>query len=267
MSEDMTSRRSESSFRPTRRSMLAVLAGIAMAPSLRRAFADDAPDPGLEPDNLMMAVTASYQALKSYADTGTVETRYQWPGTPTMLVEHHRFQTAFRAPRNFFFRFDADPTSGGDAYVVWCDGGPFQSWWKSTGQHMVYNNGQGATGFLTGESLTKGSVELVAPHLFPKALYGPAYRLLAPSDDGSEAIDGHSCHRIKAAARITGVQTQDHRPTTVWVDDALGLIRKVQLDPEADSPAKLIDDLTYVIDPQANPDLPDSRFTFTPPTG
>jgi hypothetical protein len=253
--------------RPTRRRTLALLAGFAIAPSLRPAFADDDADPGLEPDNLMMPVTASYQALKSYADSGTVETRYQWPGTPTMLVEHHRFETAFRAPRHFFFRFDADPTNGGDAYVVWCDGGPFQSWWKSTGQHMVHNNGQGAIAFLTGESPTKGSVELVAPHLFPKALYGPAYRLLAPTADGSEAVNGHACHRINAAARITGVQTQDHRPTTIWIDDALGLMRKVRVEPEADSPAKLVDDLTYVVEPQANPDLPDSRFTFTPPTG
>jgi hypothetical protein len=262
----MTSRRI-SAFQPTRRSLLALVAGFAMAPSFRQAFADDEPEPGLEPDNLMMPVSANYQALKSYADAGTVETRYQWPGTPTMLVEHHRFQTAFRAPRNFFFRFDADPSSGGDAYVVWCDGGPFQSWWKSTGQHMVYNNGQGAIAFLTGESPTKNSVDLIAPHLFPNALYGATYRLLAPTDDGSDTVAGHACHRIKAVSRVTGVQTRDHRPTTVWVDDALGLIRKVQVEPEADSPPKLVDDLTYVVDPQANPELPDSRFMFAPPTG
>ena len=261
----MTSRRSASPFLSTRRSLFALFTGLALAPSLRPALADEEADPGLEPGNLMTPVSARYQALKSYADTGTIESRYQWPGTPTMLIEHHRYETAFRAPRNFFFRFDADPASGADAYVIWCDGGSFQSWWKSTGQHSVHGNGQGAVAFLTGQSPTKDSADLVAPHLFPKSLYGPTYRLIGPQDDGAEALGGHACHRVKAISRVTGVQTKDRRPTIVWIDDALGLVRKVHLDREADSPAKLIDDFAYIIDPQANPDLPDSRFTFKPP--
>ena len=254
-------------FLTTRRSMLALLAGAALVSSVRQGLAQDDVELGLEPDNLMMPVSAAYQALKSYADKGTIETRYQWPGTPSMLVEHHRFETAFRPPRNFFFRFDADPTSGGDVYVVWCGGGQFESWWKSTGQHIVYPTGQGAVAFLTGDSPSKSSVNLVAPHFFPKALYGPDYRLIAPQDGGTETVGGHASHKITAASRATGVQTQDHRPTTVWVDDALGLVRQIRLDAEADSPPKLIDDFTYVIEPDANPDLPDSRFTFTPPAG
>src|SRR5665213_3308674 len=94
-------------FRPTRRRMLALVAGLAFIPSMRQASAQDEPALGLEPDNLVLPITARYQSLKSYADTGTVETRYQWPKTPALLVEHHRFETAYRAQRNFYFRFDA----------------------------------------------------------------------------------------------------------------------------------------------------------------
>lgn len=254
--------------RPTRRSMLALLAGLAFAQSVRRALAEGEEETlGLEPDNLMVPVTARYQNLSSYADKGTVTTRYQWPATP-LLVEQHKFETAFRAPRNFFFRFDADPASGGDAYVIWCDGGPFQSWWKATGEHTVHDNGRGAVAFLTGQSPTKDSANLVAPHLFPQAqLVGPSYRLIAPADAGADEIDGHGCRRITAASRVTGVQTVDHRPTTVWVDDGLGLVRKVHVGPEAGSASDLVDEIDYLIEPEANPDLPDSRFTFTPPTG
>jgi hypothetical protein len=252
---------------PTRRRVLALVAGLAFVPPIRGAVAQDNPAEmlGLESDNLMSPVSARYQGLAAYADQGTVETSYQWPGTP-LLAERHRFETAYRAPRNFFFRFDADPASGGDAYVIWCDGGPFQSWWKATGQHIVHDNGQGAIAFLNGQSPTRDAANLVAPHLFPQAdLVGPSYRLIEPVADGSEAVDGHECRRIAAAARVTGVQTFSVRPTTVWVDAALGVVRKVHVGPEDGSVAGLIDDVTYVVEPELDPDLPDSRFTFAPP--
>jgi hypothetical protein len=255
-------------FRPPRRGVLALLMGAVIVPITRHAFAqDDTAEEtlGLEPDNLIVPVTARYQSLSSYADEGTVETRYQWPGTPR-LVERHRFETAYRAPRNFYFRFDADPASGGDAYVIWCDGGPFQSWWKATGVHTVHDNGQGAVAFLTGQSPTKDSANLVAPHLFPQAqLVGPSYRLIAPADEGAEAVEGHACHCIKADSRVTGVQTVDHRPTRVWIDTELGLVRKVYVAPEEGSSPDLVDEITYIIEPMADPELSDSRFSFTPP--
>lgn len=253
--------------RLSRRGLLAGVAALAVMQAAGRAPAqqDEGPPLGLEPDSLMAPVTARYRALASYADTGTVETRYQWPDTP-LLVERHTFETAYRAPRNFFFRFDADPASGGDAYVIWCDGGPFQSWWKATNTHTVHDNGQGAVAFLTGQSPTRDAANLVAPHLFPQAdLVGPTYRLIGPEADGVEPLDGHPCHRIRAFSRVTGVQTVDHRPAIVWVDDALGLVRRVRLEAEQGSAPKLIDEITYLIAPEANPELPDTRFAFTPP--
>lgn len=228
----------------------------------RYAFAQEVEAPA---GDLLSPVSASYAGLGSYSDSGTVETRYQWPGTP-MLEERHRFETYFRAPRNFFFRFDQDPAAGGDAMVIWCDGGPFQSWWKATGVHSVYDGGKGATAFLTAQSPTMDSANLVAPHFFPQAkLPGPSYALIEPREAGEEELSGRKCRKLAADQRITGVVTVEKRPTTLWIDEETGLIRKVLVDTETGGAEGLIDQRIFLIAPVANPELPDDRFTFTPP--
>ena len=252
-----------------RRAVLHLAAALTAMPVLRALGQEQPLDDtvGLEPENLVTPVSAAYQALSSYTDSGTIEYRYQWPDTP-LLIEKSTFETAYRAPRNFFFRFDGDPASGGDAYVIWCDGGDFQSWWKATGVHTVHDNGQGAVAFLNGQSPSRDAANLVAPHLFPQALLvGPTYRLIDPVARPPESVDSHACHTITATSRVTGTQTVDHRPITLWIDDNLGLVRKVHVEPELDSPPGLIDELTYLLQPEANPELADDRFTFTPPQG
>jgi hypothetical protein len=216
-------------------------------------------------DELMGPVSARYRELASYSDEGTVEVRYQWPGNP-LVTERHSFRTLFRAPRHFFFRFDADPAAGGDAMVIWCDGGPFQSWWKATGVHTVHDGGKGAVAFLTAQSPTKDSANLVAPHFFPQAkLPGPTYGLIEPREDGADELAGRRCRRIAADQRITGVVTVEKRPTTVWVDQDIGLVRKVLVDTAPDSPAGMIDQRIFLIEPVADPKLSDDQFTFVPP--
>jgi len=216
-------------------------------------------------DGVMGPVGTRYRALASYSDEGTVEARYQWPGTP-MVTERHTFRTLFRAPRHFFFRFDQDPAAGGDAMVIWCDGGAFQSWWKATGVHTVHDGGRGAAAFLNAQSPTRDSANLVAPHLFPQAkLPGPTYGLIEPREDGEEKLSGRRCRRITADRRVTGVVTMERRPTTVWIDDDSHLVRKVLVDTEPDSPAGLIDQRMFLIEPVADPELPDDRFSFVPP--
>ncbi|QIG48750.1 hypothetical protein G5V57_14055 [Nordella sp. HKS 07] len=218
-------------------------------------------------DDLLSPVTVRYGELSSYSDAGTVEVRYQWPGTP-ILEERHSFQTLFRAPRNFFFRFDEDPAAGSDAMVIWCDGGPFQSWWKATGVHSVHDGGKGAVAFLNAQSPTKDAANLVAPHFFPQAkLPGPSYALIEPRADGDETLDGRRCRKLAADQRVTGVVTVEKRPTILWIDEASGLIRKVLVDTEPGSADGLIDQRIFLIEPVANPELTDDRFTFTPPAG
>lgn len=240
---------------------------LALIVALTGARAAQAQEVEAPQDDLLSRVSATYTGLSSYSDNGTVETRYQWPGNP-MLVERHTFETCYRAPRNFFFRFDQDPAAGGDAMVIWCDGGPFQSWWKATGVHSVYDGGKGATAFLTAQSPTVNSANLVAPHFFPQAkLPGPSYALIEPRDAGVEELAGRKCRMLAADQRITGVVTVEKRPTTLWIDEESGLIRKVLVDTEPGGAEGLIDQRIFIIEPTANPELADDRFTFTPPTG
>lgn len=246
----------------TRRHALQLFLALPFAGLASRASAQDAL--GLEQDHPMRPVSERYQSLVSYRDTGTLETRYQWPGTP-LVVEQHRFETAFRAPRSFFFRFDQDAASGGDAYVVWCDGGAFQSWWKATGVHTVHDNGQGAVAFYSGQSPTGDAVNLVAPHLFPEAmLYGPTWRLVDAEKGGRDDINGRSAWTVTASKRVTGVQTEENRPTKLWIDDASGLVVRVVVEAEAGSPEGLIDSREFWLAPEVDPELADAVFTFNP---
>lgn len=249
----------------TRRSLLSLLASLPLVAGTTRALAEDLPDGTEAPDDVMSPVNARYLGLSSYSDKGSVETTYQWPGTPS-TTERHQFQTAFRSPRNFFFRFDEDPAAGGDALVIWCDGGDFQSWWKATGQHTVYDGGRGANAFLTAQSPTKDSANLVAPLLFPQAkLPGPTRWLIEPQSIGDDVIDGRRCLKVHADTRVTGVVTVEKRPVTVWIDADNGLFVKALKDAEAGSDPNFIDRIVYTIEPTANPDLADDRFRFTPP--
>ncbi|PSJ57350.1 hypothetical protein C7I85_22420 [Mesorhizobium soli] len=233
------------------------LSGVRMARSQEEI---EAPE-----DDVMGPVSARYRKLASYSDQGTVEVRYQWPGNP-LVTERHSFRTLFRAPRNFFFRFDADPAAGGDALVIWCDGGAFQSWWKATGVHTVHDGGKGAVAFLTAQSPTKDSANLIAPHLFPQAkLPGPTYGLIEPRENGDDELAGRRCRKIVADQRVTGVVTVEKRPTTVWIDQDSGLVRKVVVDAEVNSPAGMIDQRIFLIEPVVDPELSDDQFIFAPP--
>jgi outer membrane lipoprotein-sorting protein len=248
---------------PNRRRLLQAALALPALLAFRGARAEGEPE-ALPPD-AMTPVHERYGALKSYADTGKLTTIYQWPDTPE-TDSHYRFETAFRAPRNFFFRFDTEADTGDDTFVIWCDGGDFQSWWKATGVHEVYGGGRGANGFYAGGSPTKESVNLLGPHVFPQALlYGPTSRLIDLREAGEEEVAGHACLKFAAAGRQTGVVTNEARPVTVWVDKEATLIRQVRTDAETGSQKDFVDTILYEIEPQADPELPDSRFTFTPP--
>jgi hypothetical protein len=239
-----------------------MLRGLIAAPifvAARKAVALE------RPGNLDMAILGhSYRTLASYADTGTVETVYQWPDTPE-VAERHSFTTAFRAPRNFFFRFVGDATSGGDVFVIWCDGGDFQSWWKATNVHEVYDGGRGTLAFSLSASPTKEASNIVAPLLFPEAeMKGVASHLTGIEDRGEETIDGHVCRKLHASERETGMGVEK-RPIGVWVDKDSGLIRRIVTEAEEGSASGLIDRVTFTLDPVADPELSDDRFVFTPP--
>lgn len=213
------------------------------------------------PPDALTPVRERYLALQSYADTGTVMTEQQWQGAP-VVTEGGSFTTFYRAPRNFFFDFVEDEASGGDRFVIWCDGGDFQSWWKATGVHDVYDGGRGVLGFMTAESPTMASSLLVPGLIFARAEVGGAVAgLREAGEDGGEEVDGQSLRKIYAETHVVGEVTR-HRPTSVWLEPDTLLIRKVF---EDFSEGGNLHHRTTVIVPQADIDIPDEQFTFTPP--
>jgi len=95
-------------------------------------------------------------------------------------------------------------------------------------------------------------------------LYGPTWRLIGAERSGTEAINGRGTWMVSANKRVTGVQTQEDRPTTVWIDDDSGLVVRVVTEAESGSPEGVIDRREFSIAPEANPDLPDEAFIFNP---
>jgi hypothetical protein len=92
-------------------------------------------------DDLLARTRAAYAALKTYADTGSIENEFGSAGA--MVRERHTFQTAFRAPRQFLFDFVKAQRT--DRFVVWSDENAFHTWWQATGVAQDYPRGSGTT--------------------------------------------------------------------------------------------------------------------------
>jgi hypothetical protein len=246
-----------------RRALLGGALGLMAATLIRRAAADDAPAAeGLPPDALT-PIRERYLALQSYADTGTVLAEQQWTGAP-VVTESGSFTTYFRAPRNFFFEFNEGEGAGGDRLVIWCDGGDFQSWWKTTNVHDVYDGGRGALAFLLALSPTMGTSNLVPGLIFARAELGGAVAGLREArDDGEEEVDGARFAKVHADILVAGNVTRT-QPTTMWIDPETKLIHRLLEDTPPDFGG--LNRRTTVLKPQADIEIEDSRFTFEPPS-
>ncbi len=218
--------------------------------------------------NILERSRAAYAALRSYSDTATITTEDILPGAPA-IIEHHTVTTLYRAPRQFFFEFTKDPEAGGERFVIWCEGTDFNTWWSTTGVHEKYEKGKGEFAFATASEPTKGSAMLIAPLLFSQAnLQGPLLNLSDVKVVGAEDIGAHHCQKLTAEMKLsysTG-NTAEDRSTTVWIDAESMLIRKVFQDTPKGSMVGSASRVTTVFDPQANPQLEDSRFRFTVPS-
>jgi outer membrane lipoprotein-sorting protein len=214
-------------------------------------------------DDVLAKTQAAYAALKSYSDTGSVDTEF---GPKEGLArEHHTFKTFFRAPRHFFFDFVK--AENADRFVVWSDDEAFHSWWQATGVAEIYPKGQGAGVFVTGSVPTLGALVEIAPLLFSGAgLTGPITEFGDGKVAGTEAIDGHPCQKLVGVGKSvygTGAVV-NVRPMTIWIDAQTSLVRRVF---EDSSDGATISRTTATFDPQVNPTLDDAKFLFTPPKG
>lgn len=221
--------------------------------------------PGAE--TLLAQSRANYAALKSYADIGTVFTEYKGVDGP-LIAERHTFTTRYRPPRQFLLDFKEDAQAGGDRFVIWSDGGDFNTWWLTTGVHERYPQGQGAYAFAQAVLPTKGSSAQTPPLLFSGAgLHGPLADLARPKLAGMEELAGKRCHKLIGEVGLaygTGTVT-NVRPTTIWIDVETLLVRKIVEDNAAGSPAGDVDRITTTFEPLANPKLDDAQFRFVPP--
>jgi len=248
-----------------------LLRGRALLPVWALVFAS-APWPAcgslFAADDVLARCRATYAALRSYADTGTVVTELGLSGAPT-LKETHTFTTYYRGPRYYYFEFNKDKTAGGDRFVIWGDETALHTWWKTTGVDETYPPGKGAGAFAQAEYVTKGSASQIAPLLFSKAgLQGTLANLVDATVEGTEEVGGRRCHRLTGVSRdlypATGREVRVRR-TTIWIDAETLLVRSVLEDTPRDTPAGTILRVTTTFEPQANPTIEDARFRFAVP--
>ncbi|MBI1211244.1 MAG: hypothetical protein GC190_07265 [Alphaproteobacteria bacterium] len=242
----------------TLRSALALLL-VAMTASFAAA-ADPAPAPG-SADDIWQKTAATYAALKSYADTGTV--LVELPG----LTETHNFTSRFQSPRFYFFDFTKHEDS--DRYVIWSDAQAFHTWWRTTQLEDEYPPGTGINAFAQADFLTTGSALKLAPLIFAgSGLQGPLLNFNDIQLDGTETISGHKCYRLIGMTRdiytATGKEV-NIRQITVWIESDTFMIRKIVEDAPRGTPPAQAGQTTTTFEPKANPKLDEASFHFEAP--
>jgi len=214
-------------------------------------------------EDVLTRSRATYEALKSYEDTGVVLREYGYATSPSR--DRHAFKTVFSyAPRGFYFEFNKE---GGDRYVIWGDPDAFHTWWKTTSGRSDYPNPNNIGAFSGAEVQTIGSSSKIPSLLYSKAsLPSDFANFTDVTADGDEDIGGHKCHRLVGTARDVYAATEravNVRKMIVWIDADSLLIRKVV--EEWKPLPEQVNRTTTMFEPQANPSLDVSRFKFTPP--
>ncbi len=225
----------------------------------RTVLADEGEDEA--PRDALTPVRNRYASLTSYADRGSVLVEQSWDGGG--LRESGTFTTFYRAPRQFFFEFVQDGASGSDRFVIWCDGGDFQSWWATTGEHEIYDGGRGASAFFNGEYPTYGTAMAVPGLLFARAeLGGPVAGLTDIRQAGEEMLEGRGFDRIAADTLVAGGVVRAH-PTTLLVDRETLLVHRLV----EDTPPGVagLQRRTMTFAPQADIEVDEARFSFVVP--
>jgi hypothetical protein len=229
--------------------------------------------PAFDADDVLARTYAAYAALDSYADSGTVVDESKG------FRDRFTFRTLqTRQPRNFLLDFrDAGSEydngykiPGGERTMIWMQNGELQTWNSKTQEHEIYpEDGGRQVAALTGASYGTRGVSVVVPSLiYIKA--NMASVVQATEDAvaaGSEMVGGRQCLKIMGVerwrypnGRVTGV-----RPVTFWIDAETHLIRKILEDTPKDSPRGSISRRIITLEPQANPPLETSHFTFVVP--
>ena len=134
----------------------------------------------------------------------------------------------------------------------------------------TYPKGQGASAFINDSVLTLGANTQIPSLLFATAgLVSTLGELADMTAAGTEAISARLAHKLTGIARSTYGQTahvSNVRRTAVWIDAETLLVRRIFEDTPKGTVAGSRRRITTSFEPQANPTLEDSRFTFVVPS-
>lgn len=172
--------------------------------------------------DVLHAMLATYAGASSYADRGTVTTEFLGSSPHSNTLS---FETAFVRGKRFRFEYRSDHVFegrvlGAQRYTIWSDFAHTYSEW-TTRPGIVDDGPELGLTLAEAHGVSGSSSSTIASMLIPDVVgTGGFLRMRSPAIDGSEAIDGHSCWRIKGEMRKD--------PATVWIDRDSHLLRRFQ---------------------------------------
>lgn len=245
---------------------LVALAGASDTGAVRHAAYDA--------NEVLAKTRAAYEALTSYADSGTVldET--------SGFTDRSTFRTFFnRNPNNLFieFRGVASEYKMGNKIpltahiVLWMENGELQTWSGADQAHSIYPRaeGQQVNAVKNAGYYTHGISVLIPSHLYSQAgMASPLHAAEEVEADGFETVNGRKCFRLLGVERWRYPSGQETgvRAITIWIDAETYLIHKVFQDTPKGYPRNEISRRTTTIKHRANPKLSPAQFRYTVPT-
>ena len=251
-------------------STLAPIALVALTAAVDTGAVRPAP---YDANEVLGKMRAAYEALSSYADSGTVldET--------SGFTDRSTFRTFFnRNPNNLFieFRGIASEYKLGNripltAYIVlWMENGELQTWSGADQAHSTYPRaeGQQVNAVKNAGYYTHGISVLIPSHLYSQSgMASPVHAAEEVEADGFETVNGRKCYRLLGVERWRYPSGQETgvRAITIWIDAETYLIHKVFQDTPKGYPRNEISRRTTTIKHRANPKLAPTQFRFTVP--
>jgi hypothetical protein len=247
--------------------------GLLMAAAPGTDPAAVRPAPAFDAEDVLSKTRASYAALTSYADSGTVLDE------STGFTDRSTFRTLFiRDPRHLRieFRAVASEYKNGtrlpfDSHIVlWMEDGELQTWYSKTQEHETYSadGGHQVDALKSAAYGTAGISVLVPSHLYSKSGLASAVHATEEAEaDGFEMVNGRRCFRVLGVERWRYPSGQETgvRPITLWIDAETYLIHKILQDTPKGMPRGSISRRITTIKHQANPKLEPAQFRFAVP--
>ena len=171
--------------------------------------------------DILRKTAQTYITSKSYTDTGTVQTIYK--NSSSEWTGEVRFNTAYVAPVNFRFEASIRNLPGVESrYIAWRDQDEVRAWY-SINPDIQESITSLQSALDAGAGISRDSSGMIPGLLISGTkLGGDIVRLTDAVRLEDAQIDGFDCFQVQGFRwPNTG------RPTTVWIDKASFLIRRV----------------------------------------